>query len=147
MAGDRPVKGAIHTNDFVQVPKRLLELVRQHPFDVHVEAFEKRLVEMTPHGITAVFVHLLGVAEKVKSTGEHFDPHRQLCGGCVETCLDTGAVVLDAAQACFDLGLGESLVHREIEQSLFLAVELFELLSQRAVCVTQVALFVAQRRL
>ncbi|MEU4706744.1 hypothetical protein AB0G00_09935 [Nocardia salmonicida] len=131
----------------MKIVERLVQLVCLHSLNVQVEAFKERLVEVTPNGVTGVFVHLPWITEQVDGAREHFHAHGQLCGVRTESRLDAGAVVLDVTQACFDLVLRQSLVHREVKQPLFLAVELFELILQALMHVPQVGLFIVQRGL
>ncbi|WP_282780816.1 hypothetical protein [Nocardia sp. CC201C] len=71
----------MHTGNLVQVGEGLAELIVLHTVDIQVEPLIERVVQVSPDGVGAVFIQLLGVGDQVQRLAEDFDPDRQF-GAC-----------------------------------------------------------------
>ncbi|WP_342800611.1 hypothetical protein [Nocardia sp. No.11] len=126
----------------MKVGEWLLQLVGDDPVDVEVEAFEERPVEVASYLIGAGSVQIPRIGQEVEPSFEDLHPNSEFSVRRGETGFDSRPIGVNLPQAIFDLGLWQRAVGGQVEQSLFLGVEVFELLGHTAVHLTDAGLFV-----
>ncbi|MDO3645652.1 hypothetical protein Q3A91_01595 [Nocardia mangyaensis] len=99
---------------------------------------------MTPNIVGPSPVQIPRIGQKVESALKDLYAHCEFSTRRSETCLDAGSVGVDPAEAFFDLALRQCAIGGEVEEPLFLGVEVLELLGHAAVHLADAGLFVGQ---
>ncbi|WP_280273813.1 hypothetical protein [Nocardia wallacei] len=117
----------------MEVVERLVELVGSDAVLIEVEGFIERLVHEAAGVVRRALVEPMGVSDEFERRLDDFDAGCEFGRGAEKTGLDAMAFHLDLAEACLDLALRKFAVGSEVEQPLFLDIQIFEPLVQSGV--------------
>ncbi|MGW4245375.1 hypothetical protein [Nocardia sp. NPDC004722] len=108
----------------VQVGEGFFQLLVAYALDVEVEPLVERLVEVASNGVVPLGVQLLWVGEEVQCLVEDTNADRQLRRNGRQGFLNAGALLLNFPEPGLDLFLREGIIERQIDQAIFLDVQL-----------------------
>jgi hypothetical protein len=119
--------GTVAVLDSPEAGERLLELVTGDLVLLDVERLEDGLIQQSPLIIVTAPVERLGVFQQRQTQFDQLCRVGEFVVGLVEASGEVDSLPVDVAEPGLDLGLGQRVIGREVEQVAFLRVQCVQL--------------------